>query len=289
MSSNPEAPKNGSKDQRAFGFVGRFRYPERIVCLSGESADICNRLGAGSRVVAVSAFASRSMRAGWTIVGGFSTLNMADLLSIEPDLVITFSDVQAQISADLIRNHCTVLATNQRSLRGIIQAILLIGRAIGCAAEAEKLASDFDRELRNFGRDEPPRPRVYFEEWDEPLITGIGWVSEAIYLLGGEDVFFRPDAKGSKERIVEAAAVCRADPPIIFVSWCGKPVDLVKIADRPGWHSITAIRDKNIYSIDSADILQPGPGILAGVSQMAGIIERWRRQASSVSWFTGRR
>jgi iron complex transport system substrate-binding protein len=283
MSFNPEAAENGSKDQRAFGFVEGIRYPERIVCLSGESADICNRLGAGSRVVGVSAFAPRSMRAGRTTVGGYSTLNMANLLSLQPDLVITFSDVQAQVSADLIRKHCTVLATNQRSLSGIIQAILLIGRAIGCAAEAEKLASDFDRQLRDFARDGLPRPRVYFEEWDEPQITGIGWVSEAIHLLGGEDVFFRPDAKGSLERTVEAAAVCRADPQIIFVSWCGKPVDLGRIADRPGWHSITAIRDKNIYSIDSADILQPGPGILAGVSQMAGIIEQWRRQASSVS------
>jgi iron complex transport system substrate-binding protein len=252
-------------------------FPERIVCLSGESADICNRLGAADRVVAVSAFAPRSMRAGRTVVGGFSTLNIADLLSIEPDLVVTFSDVQAQMSADLIRNHCTVLATNQRTLRGIVQAILLIGRAIGCSAEAEKLASDFERQLQNFSRDELPRPRVYFEEWDEPLITGIGWVSEAINLVGGEDIFFRPDAKASRERAVEAMAVCRADPEIIFVSWCGKPVDLGKMIGRPGWHAISAVRNKSIYSIDSADILQPGPGILAGLKQMSGIIEQWRR------------
>jgi iron complex transport system substrate-binding protein len=253
-------------------------FPERIVCLSGESADICQRLGAADRVVAVSAFAPRSMRSSGTVVGGFSTLKIADLLSIEPDLVITFSDVQAQMSADLIRNHCTVLATNQRSLRGIIQAIVLIGRAIGCSDEAEKLASDFECELQNLRRDQSPRPRVYFEEWDEPLISGIGWVSEAINLVGGEDIFFRPAAKASRERAVEAATVCRADPEIIFVSWCGKPVDLEKIAGRPGWQAISAIRNKNIYSIDSADILQPGPGILTGVKQMSGIIERWPRR-----------
>ncbi|MBV9642811.1 MAG: ABC transporter substrate-binding protein [Verrucomicrobia bacterium] len=283
MSLNLEAAEKGSKDQRTGGFM-EHRYPERIVCLSGESADICHRLGAGDRVVGLSAFAPKAMHAGRAIVGGFSTLNMADLLSLEPDLVITFSDVQAQISADLIRNHCTVLATNQRSLRGIVQVILLIGRVIGCAAEAEKLASDFDRQLGNFRCDEQPRPRVYFEEWDEPLITGIGWVSEAIFLVGGKDVFSLPNAKASLERRVEAAAVCRADPQIIFVSWCGKPVDPGKIAERPGWCSIAAIRDKNIYSINSEDILQPGPGVLAGVSQMAEIIERWRRQASSVSY-----
>ena len=117
-------------------------FPERVVCLSGESADICDRLGAGDRVVAVSAFAPKSMRAGRAVIGGFSTLKMDDLLSIEPDLVITFSDVQAQMAANLIRNHCTVLATNQRSLTGIVEAILLIGRVIGCSIEANKLASE---------------------------------------------------------------------------------------------------------------------------------------------------
>ena len=153
-------------------------FPERIICLSAESADICDRLGAANRVVAVSAFAPKSMRAGRVVVGGFSTLKMEDLLPFEPDLVITFSDVQARISADLIRNHFTVLATNQRSLHGISEAILLIGRAIGCCNEAEKLASDFERRLRDLSYDGEQRPRIYFEEWDEPLISGIGWVSE---------------------------------------------------------------------------------------------------------------
>jgi iron complex transport system substrate-binding protein len=252
-------------------------FPERIVCLSGESADICDRLGAGDRVVAVSAFAPKSMRAGRAVIGGFSTLKMNDLLSIEPDLVITFSDVQAQMAANLIRNHCTVLATNQRSLTGIVEAILLIGRVIGCSVEANKLASDFECQLQSFRRDDRPRPRVYFEEWDEPLISGIRWVSEAIGLVGGEDIFARPDAKASRDRAVEATAVCRADPQIIFISWCGKPADLGKIARRPGWPAISAVRNKDVYSIESADILQPGPGILRGVQQMAAIIQHWRR------------
>jgi iron complex transport system substrate-binding protein len=259
-------------------------FPERIICLSGESADICDRLGAADRVVAVSAFAARSMRAGRAIVGGFSTLKMEDLLPLEPDLVITFSDVQAQISADLIRNHYTVLATNQRSLRGIIEAILLIGRAIGCCSEAEKLACDFERQLRDLRCDEEPRPRIYFEEWDEPLITGIGWVSQAIKLVGGdESAFFRSGAKASRDRQVEGAAVCSADPQIIFASWCGKPVDLRQITTRPGWDVISAVRSGEIHEIDSADILQPGPRVLEGIKQMSAIIDRWHRKFSGAN------
>lgn len=254
-------------------------FPERIVCLSGESADICHRLGAADRVAAVSAFAPAAMRAGRPVVGGFSTLRMADLLSIEPDLVITFSDVQAQLAADLIRNHCTVLAANQRSLRGIAQAILLIGRSIGCVPEAEKLAAEFELQLETLRQAEEPRPRIYFEEWDEPLISGIGWVSEAIKLVGGEDVFYRPDAKAARGRRVEASAVCHADPQIIFASWCGKPVDVRQIARRAGWEAVAAVKHGEIHEIAAADILQPGPGVLEGVKRMSTIIERWRRAA----------
>ncbi|MBV9999020.1 MAG: ABC transporter substrate-binding protein [Verrucomicrobia bacterium] len=259
-------------------------FPERIVRLSGEAADICHRLGAADRVAAVSAFAPGAVRVGRPVVGGFSTLRMADLLSIKPDLVITFSDVQAQLAADLIRNHCTVLATNQRSLRGITQAILLIGRSIGCASEAENLAAVFERRLETLRQAEGPRPRIYFEEWDEPLITGIGWVSEAIKLAGGEDVFYRPDAKAARDRQVEASAVCHADPQIIFASWCGKPVDGQQIARRAGWDAISAVKHGEIHEIASADILQPGPGVLEGIKQMSTIIERWRRAADSSSF-----
>jgi iron complex transport system substrate-binding protein len=257
----------------------RNMFPERIICLSAESADICKRLGAADRVVAVSAFAPRSMRVGRAVVGGFSTLKIEDLHPLEPDLVITFSDVQAQISADLIRKHYTVLATNQRSLRGIGEAILLIGRAIGCSDRAEKLASDFERQLWDLRRDEEPYPRTYFEEWDEPLITGIGWVSEAIKLVGGDEtILCRPDAKSSRERQVEGSAVCSADPQIIFASWCGKPVDLRQIAARPGWEGISAVRSGEIHEIDSADILQPGPQVLEGIRKMSAIMDKWRRK-----------
>ncbi len=248
-------------------------FPERIVCLSAESADICERLGAADRVVAVSAFAPKTLRR--KIVGGYSTTNLAELLAVEPDLVITFSDVQAHISADLIRNHCTVLATNQRSLSDISRAILLIGRAIGCSSAAEALTADFERQLQFFRSDNQKKPRVYFEEWDEPLITGIGWVSEAIALVGGIDIFARNDAKSSREREIAPSAVCEADPEIIFASWCGKRVDLKKLAARPGWGVISAIQNNQVHTIDSADILQPGPAIVAGVEQISNVIQRW--------------
>jgi iron complex transport system substrate-binding protein len=251
-------------------------FPERIICLSAESADICSRLGAGDRVVAVSAFAPWELRRFRRVVGGFSTLKLDELLKLTPDLVITFSDVQAEISADLIRNHCTVLATNQRSLHGIGEAIQLIGRAIGCPREADTLVSDFERHLESFRCREYPRPRVYFEEWDEPLISGIGWVTEAIELVSGEDIFVRPNARASRERRVESAEVLAADPEIIFASWCGKSVDTGLIAGREGWHRLSAIRAGEIHALDSDEILQPGPRILSGIRRMRGVIDQWR-------------
>jgi iron complex transport system substrate-binding protein len=247
-------------------------FPERIICLSGESADICGRLGAAGRVVAVSAFAPAEMRAGRRIVGGFSTLKQAELLALKPDLVITFSDVQAQIAADLIRSHCTVLATNQRSLRQIAEAILLIGRAIGCAPAAEELARDFQLGLEHLRAAPAVRPRVYFEEWDEPLIAGIGWVSEAIALVGGEDIC--AGGKASRERQVDPARIVSADPEIILASWCGKPVDLHAIAARPGWDAISAVRTGRVHALDSDNILQPGPRVLTGIAQMRELIAR---------------
>ncbi|MBV8173156.1 MAG: ABC transporter substrate-binding protein [Verrucomicrobia bacterium] len=252
-------------------------FPQRIVCLSVESADICIKVGAGSRLVGVSAFAPKELRQGRHVVSGFSTLKHDELLALSPDLVITFSDVQAGISAELIRDHCTVLATNQRSLREIGEAILLIGRAIGCPKEAEALLNDFKHGLEALrGSHAWPRPRVYFEEWDDPLVSGIGWVTEATELVGGQDIFSRPNAKASRERQVESAAVCAADPQIIFASWCGKPVNTDQIASRDGWHQISAIRAGDIYPLNSDDILQPGPRILSGISQMRAVIDRWQ-------------
>jgi len=252
-------------------------YPQRIVCLSAESADICVRVGAGERLVGVSAFALPEIRKGRTVIGGFSTCKKDDLLQLAPDLVIAFSDVQAEIVADLVRNHCTVLATNQRTLREISETMLLIGRAVGCADAAEALAENFETELEKLRSSSHPRPRVYFEEWNDPLISGIAWVSEAISIAGGDDVFFRPEAKASSERQVEPSAISAANPQIIFASWCGKPVDVKQIAARNGWGDIEAVRAGEIHPINSEDILQPGPRIIEGIRQMRAVIDAWRR------------
>jgi iron complex transport system substrate-binding protein len=241
-------------------------YPQRIVCLSAESADICVRVGAGERLAAVSAFASPEIRQGRTVIGGFSTYKRDDLLQLAPDLIIAFSDVQAEIVAQLVRNHCTVLATNQRSLQQIGETILLIGRAVGCANAAEALAENFETKLDKLRSISHPRPRVYFEEWNDPLISGIEWVSEAISIAGGDDVFFRPNAKASCERRVEPSTVCAMDPEIIFASWCGKRVDVKEIAARHGWEEMSAVREGEIHPIGSEDILQPGPRIVEGNS-----------------------
>jgi iron complex transport system substrate-binding protein len=252
-------------------------FPERIVCLSADSADICAKLGAGNRVVAVSAFAPRELRQSRRVVGGFSTLRRDELLELAPDLVITFSDVQAEISAELVRNHCTVLATNQRSLRSIGEAIKLIGRVIGCTTESEAFARDFQRELDSLRANDNPRPRVYFEEWDDPLISGIGWVSEAIELVGGEHIFVRPEARAARERQIDSTAVLAANPEIIFASWCGKAVNIDQIARRDGWQKLSAVRAGEIHALDADDILQPGPRVLSGIRQMREVIDRWRK------------
>lgn len=244
----------------------------RIVCLSAESADICARLGAWDEVVGVTAFASQTGLARRPVVSGFSTADVAAVVAMQPDLVITFCDVQADLAAQLIHAGCTVLATNQRSLAQIGQAIRLIGGAIGRASAAEVLASEFAAGLETLRRDPAHRPRVYFEEWPEPLISGIGWVGELIELCGGEDIFASRRGGASRERVVSAEEVIAADPGIILASWCGKPVRVAEITRRPGWDTIAAVRTGQVHALPSSDLLQPGPALLAGGLLIRGIL-----------------
>lgn len=246
--------------------------PQRIVCLSAESADICARLGAWDRVIAVTAFASQEKLPPKPVVSGFSTGDAAKIAARQPDLVITFSDVQAELTAALIRAGCTVLATNPRTLAEIAQTICLIGSAIGCAIAAEKLALDFEAKISALRSAPKTRPRVYFEEWPEPLIAGIGWISEIIELIGGTDILAHCRAKSAQERVVTSDEIIAADPQIIFASWCGKKARLDEIAARPRWREITAIRTGQIYEIDSSSILQPGPALLRGAQEMARLL-----------------
>ncbi|MDR3402556.1 MAG: ABC transporter substrate-binding protein [Chthoniobacter sp.] len=248
----------------------------RIVCLSAEAADICARLGAWDDVVAVSAFASQAGLAPRPVIGGFSTSDCERVAALRPDLVICFSDVQADIAAQLIRLGCPVLTTNQRTLAEIAETIRLIGGAIGRAADAERVAAQFLDELETLRSAAAPRPRVYFEEWPEPLISAIGWVGELIEHCGGVDVFAARRGRASRERVVAPEEVIAADPEIIIASWCGQRVDIGALRARPGFSAIRAVQDGQIHAIPSDLLLQPGPRVLEGGREFRRILDAWR-------------
>jgi len=251
----------------------------RIVCLSAEAADICARLGAWEEVQAVSAFASQAGLAPRPVIGGFSTADCTRVAGFNPDLVICFSDVQAEIAAHLIRAGCAVLTTNQRTLAEIAGVIRLIGGAIGRAPAAEALADQFLHELAALASPSAPRPRVYFEEWPDPLISGIGWVGELIELCGGHDLFAARCGRASRERVVQPEEIIEANPEIILASWCGRTVDPAAIRTRPGFSSIRAVQDQQIHAIPSDLLLQPGPRVLAGARELQRIFADWQHRA----------
>jgi len=248
----------------------------RIVCLSAEAADICARLGAWDEVVAVSAFAAQSGLDPRPVIGGFSTTDAERVAGFRPDLVLCFSDVQAEIAAQLVRRGCTVLTTNQRTLKEIGQTIRLLGGAIGRASAADTLATKFHADLAAQKISVGLSPRVYFEEWPEPLISGIGWVGELIELCGGIDVFAARRGPASQERAVQPEEVITADPEIIIASWCGRPVNLEAIRTRPGFATIRAVQDNQLHAIPSELLLQPGPAVLQGARELQRIFSAWR-------------
>ena len=256
------------------------RWPQRIICLSAESADICARLGAWDRVVGVTSYADQSGLDHRPVVSGFSRADAAKILTLQPDLIFTFSDVQADISAELIRGGATVVATNPRTLTEIANSIRLIGNAISLSDAAERLAHEFTLQSEDSFRafkDVSHGPRVYFEEWPEPFITGIPWVAEIIEGLGAVDVFAHRRSPAARDRTVTADEIIAADPEIILASWCGRPVDVEAIRTRPGFEGISAVQNGQVFEIPSADILQPGPRLLRGIRRIGEIIEAWRQ------------
>jgi iron complex transport system substrate-binding protein len=253
------------------------RYPERIVCLTAETAEIVFSLGGGERVLGVSGATTLPEARAKPKVGGFTTFKIEKILGLQPDLVLGFSDLQKEIVRDLVGHGIAVLVTNQRSVQEIFQAILMIGGVIGKEREARGQIQDMQdeiRQVREFSSVWPDRPRVYFEEWDEPLISGICWVSELIEAAGGVDVFPELRAKGNApERIVDLKEVVARNPQIIIASWCGKKVNLDKIRERPGWDQVAAVQGNHLYEIDSADILAPGPSVMRGLRTLHEIIQ----------------
>jgi iron complex transport system substrate-binding protein len=248
--------------------------PQRIVCLSAEAADWLWRLGVWDCVVGVTGFfvappgAEPKPR-----VSGFSSANVDQVVRLEPDLVITFSDVQAALSAELVRRGASVLATNQRTLAETEATLGLLARVVGREREGGRLLEEFRARLTPI-QTAAIRPRVYFEEWNAPLISGIAWVGELIGRAGGKDVFATRHAeRGARGRVVTAEEVRRADPEIILASWCGKPVDLNQIMARPDWATISAVRNHRVHELPSADVLQPGFRLVHGYERIKQLLK----------------
>jgi iron complex transport system substrate-binding protein len=256
--------------------------PERIVCLTEETVETLYLLGAERRIVGVSGYAVRParVRREKPRVSAFTSADFEKILALEPDLVLAFSDLQADIAAGLIRRNIAVHAFNQRDIAGIFDMIRTLGALVGAAPKAETLVASLEQRLmqvRERAAALERHPRIYFEEWDEPMISGIRWVAELVEIAGGIDAFPALSArKNAKERIVSSEDVISADPEIIVGSWCGKKFVPEKVAARPGFAEIAAVRDGFLREIKSPLILQPGPAALTdGLDALAAIIEEW--------------
>jgi iron complex transport system substrate-binding protein len=255
-------------------------YPERIICLTEETTDTLYRLGAGDRVVGISGYTTRPREARVKPrVSAFISARYDRIEALRPDLVLAFSDLQADIAAELIRRGYPVVTFNQRSVDGILQMILITGSLVGLADRARHLCGNLQQGLaamRMAAARLPRRPRVIFEEWPDPLISGIGWVDELVEIAGGDPIFpeMRQAGLGAR-RIVTAEAVRDAAPDAIVASWCGKRVRKSVIAGRPGWADVPAVRDGHIYEVRSSYLLQPGPTALTeGLRQLHALLCR---------------
>ncbi|WP_420858290.1 cobalamin-binding protein [Marivivens marinus] len=240
--------------------------PARIVCLTEETVETLYLLGEEDRIVGVTGYAVRParVRKEKPRVGAFTSADVPKILSLKPDLVLTFSDLQADIAADLIRAGVQVHAFNQRDVAGILRMIRTLGALVGCPDRADQLARGYEARIARLrATPRPKSPRVYFEEWDDPAITGIGWVSELIEIAGGTDCFAHlRHEQAAKDRIIPHDLVIPAAPEVIIASWCGKKVRPEKISARPGWDVIPAVASGRIVEIKSPLILQPGPAAL---------------------------
>ncbi|MCA1559057.1 MAG: cobalamin-binding protein [Acidobacteria bacterium] len=255
-------------------------YPSRIVCLTEETTETLYLLGQGDRIVGISGYTVRPPEArSKPKVSAFINARFDKIEALKPDLVLAFSDLQADIAAELIRRGYQVVTFNQRSIAQILQMIRMLGGLVGCADRADALVEQLERgldEIRTLAGALPRRPRVFFEEWDDPLISGICWVDELVEIAGGVPIFPELRLQSlAKHRIVCPDDVVRKDPEVIVASWCGKAMKKRTIVERPGWQGVTAVRSDHVYEIKSTYILQPGPASLTeGVRQLHACIAR---------------
>ncbi|HVP61153.1 MAG TPA: cobalamin-binding protein [Myxococcaceae bacterium] len=253
-------------------------WPRRVVCLTEETVETLYLLGAGERVVGVSGFVVRPPEARRKPrVSSFLDANFERILELRPDLVLGFSDLQADIGRELCKRGVPVHLFNQRSVAEILQAVRVTGALVGLGEEADALANRLGAGLAGHAEAAaslPRRPRMFFEEWHEPLISGIRWCSELLELVGGVDVCAESRAShGAKGRIFPPEEVARRDPEGVVASWCGRKAKPDKIRARPGWAGVRAVVDDQLYEVKSSVILQPGPAALTeGVEQLARIV-----------------
>jgi iron complex transport system substrate-binding protein len=255
-------------------------YPSRIICLTEETTETLYLLGEGGRVAGVSGYTVRPPEARRKPrVSSFLHARYDKIEGLQPDLILAFSDLQADITTELVKRGYPVFTFNQRSVAEILQMVRILGGIVGVPERAEALARRLEAGLdaiRESAARFPHRPRVYFEEWDQPLISGIQWVEELVEIAGGDPVF--PDlrhARLGKDRIVDEGRVIAAAPDVFIGSWCGKPVRREKVLARPGWEVVPAIRDGHVYEVKSSYILQPGPAALTeGVRQLHAVLCR---------------
>lgn len=265
-------------------------FPNRIICLTEETTEILYELGAEDLIVGISGYTVRPKRARKEKpkVSAFSSAKIDKITELNPDLVLGFSDIQSDICSELIKRGINVLCFNQRSVNEILNVIRLLGRIINKSEKAENYAKKLEAKLNkisNLSKKLKFNPKVYFEEWDDPLITGIKWVSELIEIAGGIDIFknksFEPIAVN---RIIkEPNTIVDANPDIIIGSWCGKKFKKEKIVSRYNWHSINAVKNNHIYEIKSPLILQPGPAALTvGLDEIVNIILKWKNKKNNL-------
>ena len=258
-------------------------YPRRIVCLTEEPTEVLYALGEEARIVGISGFTVRPARARKEKpkVSAFTSARIDEILRLEPDLVVGFSDIQADIARSLIAQGVEVWIANHRSVEAIVGYVRKLGAMVGAADKADRYARELEARVEGVRRSATlleRRPRVYFEEWDEPRISAIGWVSELIGIAGGDDIFpERAASRLARGRIVaDDAEIVRAAPDIIIGSWCGKKFRPERVAARAGWSAIAAVRDGELHEVKSPIILQPGPAALTdGLDALQGIIGRW--------------
>jgi iron complex transport system substrate-binding protein len=258
----------------------RARHPERIVCLTEETTETLYLLGEERRIVGISGYTVRPARARREKprVSAFLSARVDRILELKPDLVLGFSDLQADIARELAKAGLNIFVFNQRSVDEILSMILTLASMVGAAEKGSRLVASLEQgleEMRAAASCFPRRPKVYFEEWDEPMISGIRWVSELVEIAGGQDIFSElSTSQAASGRIVaDASLVVQRQPEVILASWCGKKFRPERVLARPGWSAIPAVRGNQLFEIKSADILQPGPAALTdGVRRIHEIL-----------------